>query len=96
MLYTDVTEVWKLDRKRRLVVNFFMGFYFFYVIPNFLYHFALSFPDEVKELILYLSNGLTPPFALLRNIGMQLMFLALLGFFFTRLFQSVMHHVRRR
>lgn len=79
-----------------VVVNFFMGFYFFYVIPSFLYRFALSFPDEVKELILYLSNGLTPPFALLRNIGMQLMFLALLGFFFTRLFQSVMHHVRRR
>lgn len=73
-----------------------MDFYFFYVIPSFLYHFALSFPDEVKELILYLSNGLTPPFALLRNIGMQLMFLALLSFFFTRLFQSVMHHVRRR
>ena len=27
---------------------------------------------------MYLSNGLPPPFALLRNIGMQLMFLALL------------------
>lgn len=79
-----------------VIVNLFMTFYFFYVIPSFLYRFVLSFPDEVQELILYLSNGLTPPFALLRNIGMQLIFLALLGFFFTKLFQSVKRYVRHR
>lgn len=63
-----------------IVVNFFMGFYFFYIIPKFLYRFILSFPDELNELILYLSNGMTPPFALLRNVGMQLLFLALIGY----------------
>ncbi|MDM8310432.1 hypothetical protein QUW31_14815, partial [Phocaeicola barnesiae] len=58
-----------------VVVNLFMGFYFLYVIPTFLYRFVQTFPDAVNELILYLSNRMMPPFALLRNIGMQLVFL---------------------
>lgn len=62
------------------IVNLFMGFYFLYIIPSFLYRFVYSFPDEMNELILYLANSLTPPFALLRNIGMQLLFLALIGY----------------
>ena len=57
-----------------LVVNLFMGYYFCYVIPLFLYQFLMSFPEELQELILYLSNNMTPPFALLRNIVMQLLF----------------------
>lgn len=47
-----------------IVVNLFMGFYFFYIIPVFLYKFIRTFPEAVNELILYLSNGMTPPFAL--------------------------------
>ena len=65
-----------------IVVNLFMGFYFFYLIPSFLYLFISTFPDAVNELILYLSNGMTPPFALLRNMGSQLLFLALIGYLF--------------
>nr|WP_293711061.1 hypothetical protein [uncultured Parabacteroides sp.] len=65
-----------------IVVNLFMGFYFFYLIPSFLYRFISTFPDAVNELILYLSNGMTPPFALLRNMGSQLLFLALIGYLF--------------
>lgn len=65
-----------------IVVNLFMGFYFFYIIPNFLYRFISTFPDAVNELILYLSNGMTPPFALLRNMGSQLFFMALIGYLF--------------
>lgn len=65
-----------------IVVNLFMGFYFFYIIPNFLYRFISTFPDAVNELILYLSNGMTPPFALLRNMGSQLLFMALIGYLF--------------
>lgn len=72
-----------------VVVNLFMGYYFFYIIPNFVYRFIQSFPGEVHELILYLSNSLMPPFALLRNIGMQLVFLALLGFLFTNMIRSL-------
>ncbi|WP_455639158.1 hypothetical protein [Parabacteroides sp.] len=70
-----------------IVVNLFMGFYFFYIIPSFLYRFVCTFPDAVNELILYLSNGMTPPFALLRNIGSQLLFLALIGYLFWKLIQ---------
>lgn len=65
-----------------IVVNLFMGFYFFYLIPSFLYRFVSTFPDAVNELILYLSNSMTPPFALLRNMGSQLLFLALIGYLF--------------
>lgn len=72
-----------------VIVNFFMGYYFIYIIPRFLYKFLLSFPGEVQELILYLSNNLTPPFALMRNIGMQLLFLALLAYMFTKMIRSL-------
>lgn len=72
-----------------IVVNLFMGFYFFYIIPNFLYKFIRTFPDAVNELILYLSNGMTPPFALLRNIGSQLLFLALIGYMLWKLVQPL-------
>lgn len=66
-----------------VLVNLFMGYYFCYIIPQFLYKFMQSFPDEVKQLVTYLSNNLTPPFALLRNIGMQLLFLILLCYMLT-------------
>lgn len=72
-----------------IVVNFFMGFYFFYIIPSFLYRFISTFPDAVNELILYLSNGMTPPFVLLRNIGSQLLFLALIGYLFWNLLRPL-------
>lgn len=61
-----------------VVVNLFMGYYFLYIIPTFLYRFVQTFPDAVNELILYLSNQMIPPFALLRNISMQLIFLGLI------------------
>lgn len=72
-----------------IVVNLFMGFYFFYIIPSFLYRFVSTFPDTINELILYLSNGMTPPFALLRNIGSQLLFLALIGYMLWKLVQPL-------
>lgn len=68
-----------------VVVNLFMGFYFFYLIPRFLFQFTHTFPDKVSELILYLSNNTVPPFALLRNIGAQLLFLSLIGYFVYKL-----------
>lgn len=75
-------QINKVERYSLLVysvfVNLFMGFYFFYVVPRFLYSFMCSFPEQVKDLILYLSNKITPPFALLHNIGAQLLSLALI------------------
>lgn len=79
-----------------VVVNFFMGYYFFYIIPKFLYGFFLSFPSEMQQLILYLSNGMTPPFALLRNIGMQLMFLALIAYMVFHLVRPLRKYVRKK
>lgn len=76
-----------------IVVNFFMGFYFCYVIPLFLYRFVGTFPDEMNQLILYLSNRIIPPFALLRNLGMQLVFLALIGYLVYRMVEPI---VRKR
>lgn len=72
-----------------VVVNLFMGYYFCCIIPLFIYHFVLSFPDEIQELIVYLSNNVTPPFTLLRNIIMQLLFAALIGYMGMKLFQSL-------
>lgn len=68
-----------------IAVNVFMGFYFFYIIPKFFYRFVHTFPGKINELILYLSNNITPPFALLRNIGSQLLFLMLIGYFLYKL-----------
>ena len=58
-----------------------MGYYFFYIIPKFTISFINSFPNEIHQLVLYLSNDMTPSFALLRNITMQLLLLALIGVF---------------
>lgn len=63
-----------------IVVNMFMAYYFLCVLPLFLYHFALSLPMEVKQLTMYLANHVTPPFALLRNIGAQMLFFALIAY----------------
>lgn len=72
-----------------IVVNFFMGFYFFYIIPSFLYRFIRTFPDAINELVLYLANGMTPPFTLLRNIGTQLLFMGLIGYLFWNLIRPL-------
>lgn len=73
-------------------VNLFMGYYFCYVIPSFLCQFLHSFPNELEELVFYLSNQMIPPFALMRNIFMQLLFLLLLCYMCYNLF----HTLRRK
>ena len=73
-----------------------MGFYFFYVIPIFLFRFTASFPETVRELIFYLSNGMSPTFALLCNIGSQLLFLALIGYLFWKLAQPLVKRYVRK
>lgn len=79
-----------------IVVNLFMGFYFFYIIPMFLYRFMQTFPDAVNELILYISNRMAPPFALLRNISTQLIFLALIGYVLYRMATSFINRYARK
>lgn len=79
-----------------LIVNLFMGFYFCYILPQFIIRFIHSFPDEVHQLVLYLSNGIAPSFALLRNISMQLLLLALIGIFIVNLIKSLFKYAGQK
>lgn len=79
-----------------VVVNLFMGYYFFYILPKFMVNFVASFPDEVRQLVLYLSNGMAPSFALLRNIFMQLVLLGLVGFMLYNVIRKLKVNVGRR
>lgn len=79
-----------------IVVNIFMGFYFFYIIPMFIYHFLQTFPNAINELIFYLSNRLVPPFALLRNISMQLLFFGLIGYLLYKMINPLIKRYARK
>lgn len=79
-----------------VVVNLFMGYYFFYILPKFMVNFVASFPDEIHQLVLYLSNGMAPSFALLRNIFMQLVLLGLVGFMLYNVIRKLKVNVGRR
>lgn len=73
-----------------------MGVYIFYIIPKFLYNLLISFPNEIQELILYTSNKISPSFALLRNITMQLLLLIFIIIFLVKIVQNVNKYVRKR
>lgn len=79
-----------------VVVNLFMGYYFFYILPKFMVDFVASFPDEIHQLVLYLSNGMAPSFALLRNIFMQLVLLGLVEFMLYNVIRKLKVNVGRR
>lgn len=79
-----------------VMVNLFMGYYFFYILPKFMVNFVASFPDEIHQLVLYLSNGMAPSFALLRNIFMQLVLLGLVGFMLYNVIRKLKVNVGRR
>lgn len=79
-----------------VVVNLFMGYYFFYILPKFMVNFVASFPDEIHQLVLYLSNGMAPSFALLRNIFMQLVLLGLVEFMLYNVIRKLKVNVGRR
>lgn len=79
-----------------LIVNLFMGFYFCYILPKFIVSFIHSFPDEAHQLVLYLSNGIAPSFALLHNISMQLLLLVLIGIFIINLTKNLFKYAGRK
>lgn len=79
-----------------ILANIFMAIYFLYIIPKFLYYFFDSFPTQVYKLTIYLSSNETPPFSLLHNIGMQLMFFILIGYFLVRIIQVVVRNVQKK
>ncbi|WP_300704307.1 hypothetical protein [Bacteroides sp.] len=79
-----------------LLVNLFMGYYFFYIIPIFLYNFIQSFPKELETLIISLSNKTTPPFALLHNIGSQVIFILLISILFISIIRSIKQYIHAK
>lgn len=59
-----------------LFTTAFMGYFFFYVLPLFVYNFVQTFPHDIERLAMYLSAGVEMPFSLLRNIVSQGLFMA--------------------
>lgn len=77
--------IFKTRKRNRIIfilysitVNLFMGYYFIYVIPKFLWDFFDDFPNEIHQLNLYLSCKITPSFTLIRNIASQLLLFILI------------------
>lgn len=58
--------------------NLFFLFFFVYVVPNFLISFIKNYPSELKLLIQYVNGRVMPPFALVRDIMSQTIFMAFL------------------
>lgn len=60
--------------------NLFFLFFFVYVIPIFLINFFKGYPSEMELLLQYINNRISPPFALVRNILSQTIFIVFLGY----------------
>ncbi len=78
-----------------IIVNFFLAFYICYLIPMFVYRFAGEFPEEIYQLVLYLSSGVTPPFSLLRNIFTQSLFFSIIIFMLVRMIKPYIDRQRK-
>ena len=50
----------------------------------------------MNKLVLYLSNNMTPSFALLRNMAMQLLLLILMGIFVFNLVRALLGYAGKK
>jgi putative peptide zinc metalloprotease protein len=73
-----------------LIVNLFFGFYFFFLLPAFIYRFYTTFPPLVEQLIYRLSSGQTVNFGLIQSIFVQLLFMALIVYLLVRTLKPVL------
>jgi putative peptide zinc metalloprotease protein len=73
-----------------VIVNLFFGFYFFFLLPAFIYRFYTSFPPLVEQLIYRLSSGQAVDFGLIQAIFVQLLFMALIIYLLVRMFKPVL------
>lgn len=73
-----------------VIVNLFFGFYFFFLLPLFIYRFYTSFPPLVEQLISRLSSGQPVGFGLIQAIFVQLLFMALVVFLLIRMLRPVL------
>jgi putative peptide zinc metalloprotease protein len=72
-----------------IIVNLFFAFYFFFLLPAFIYRFYTSFPPLVEQLIYRLSSGQPVGFALIQSIFVQLLFMALIVYLLVRILKPV-------
>lgn len=70
------------------VMNLFFLYFFCYVIPLFFYRFFSTMPGLIRELVVYLSQGVMPPFALIQPVFMQLLFFGFFAYTIGRMIQS--------
>lgn len=70
------------------IVNLFFLYFFCYIIPVFFYRFFSTMPDLIRKLVVYLSQGVMPPFALIQPVFMQLLFFGFFAYTIGRMAQS--------
>ncbi|MDR1181737.1 MAG: M50 family metallopeptidase [Bacteroidales bacterium] len=73
-----------------IIVNLFFGFYFFYLIPAFIYRFYTSFPPLLEQLIYRLSSGQSISFGLIQSIFVHLLFMTLIVYMLIRMFKPIL------
>ena len=78
------------------IVNIFLAYYIFYIIPTFIFKFVREFPDEIYQLVLYCSSGMAPSFSLIRNISIQALFMSLIVYMAIRIIKSIIDKNRKR
>lgn len=63
------------------VMNLFFAYYFIIILPLFLVNFWKSFPSLFRTLVMDLSNNMSPDFAVVQQLVLQLIFLSVTLYF---------------
>lgn len=71
-----------------LLVNIFLGYYCFYLIPLFLYDFAKNFPFQAQQLILELATSSDLDYKLLNMVLVKLLFFICIIYLIVRLIKK--------
>ena len=72
-----------------LLVNIFLGYYCFYLIPLFLYDFAKNFPFQAQQLILELATSSDLDYKLLNMVLVKLLFFICIIYLIVRLIKKI-------
>lgn len=73
-----------------IVVNLFLIFYFFYIIPNFIFGFVQSCSYMVHLFDLYISKKECPPLSILFSFAMQSLFAVFILYFLINIIRTVL------
>lgn len=74
-----------------VVVNLFMMFYFFYIIPKFIFGFVKNWPYMMRLFDLYISKGEIPPLDVLFSFAMQCLFALLVLYLLINMIRTMVH-----